>query len=135
VANIFARGAMKQFLTDMLERSSGSITVRSQAMGPLTWFCGIMLPVGATGLAFGPASFAWVYVALIGIAVLLYAGFYTYWAVKDPDRLGSEAFVERSHVIRILEKSKDPEELLSAEAPAEIVTNPDPPTKTKALEQ
>jgi hypothetical protein len=66
--------------------------------------------------------------------VILYAGFYVYWAVKDPDRLGSEAFVERSHVIRILENSKDPE-LLGTEAPAEIVADPNPPTKTKALGQ
>jgi hypothetical protein len=125
---------MKQFLTDMLEKSSGSIRVKSQAMSPLAWFCGILVPVGATGLIFGPASFAWGYVALIGFPVLLYAGFYIYWAMKDPDRLGSEAFVERSHVIRILEKSKDPE-FLSTDALAEIVPDPNPPTKTKALDQ
>jgi hypothetical protein len=57
---------MKQFLTDMLERSSGSITVKSQAMAPLAWLCWIAVPVGAAGLALGPASFAWAYVALIG---------------------------------------------------------------------
>ena len=103
-------------------------------MAPLAWLCGIVVPAGAAGLALGPASFAWAYVALIGFVVLLYAGFYVYWAVKDPDRLGSEAFVERSHVIRILEKSKDPE-FLSTNAPAEIVADPNPPTKTKAIEQ
>jgi hypothetical protein len=125
---------MKQSLTDMLARSSGSITVKSQAMAPLAWLAGILVPVSAAGLAFGPAGFAWVYVVLIGFAVLLYAGFYTYWAVKDPDRLGSEAFVERSQVIRILEKSKDPE-FLSTETQAEIVADPNPPTKPKALDQ
>jgi hypothetical protein len=126
---------MNQFLRDILERSSGSIKVKSQAMAPLAWICGILIPACIAGLSFGPAGFAWAYLALIGFAVLLYAGFYTYWAVSDPDRLGSEAFVERSHVIRILEESKDPE-FLRTGTPPQVVPDPNPPTtKTKALEQ
>jgi hypothetical protein len=124
---------MNQLLKEVLERSSGSIKVRSQAMSPLAWFCGILIPSSIVGLSFGPAEFAWAYLALIAFAVLLYAGFYTYWAARDPDRLGSEAFVERSHMLRILEESKDPG-FLSTEAPPQLVSDPNPPAKPKALE-
>lgn len=125
---------MNQLLRDMLAKSSGSITVKSQAMAPLAWFCGILVPAGTAGLIWGPPNFAWAYLALLGFSMLLYAGFYAYWAVKDPNRLGSEAFVERSEMRRILELSKDPSFVSTTEAPLLVVPDPHPPaTRTKEL--
>jgi len=100
------------------------------------WFCGIAVPPGVVGLSFGPANFAWVFVAVIGLPMLLFVGSYIYWAVTDPDRLGSEAFLERTHMMRIVEASKDPALLsTTTDAPPELGPDPNAPTtKTKALE-
>jgi hypothetical protein len=66
-----------------------TISVRSYAMRPLAWFCAILIPSGVAGLALGRRpDFDWVFLGLIGYAVLLYAGAYAYWAKTDPDRLG-----------------------------------------------
>jgi hypothetical protein len=100
-------------------------------MSPLAWFCGITIPSCVAGLSYGPPAYSWVFVVLMLFAAVLYVAFYVYWAVKDPDRLGSEAFVERAHMIRILETSKDPR-FAGSDVPQ---LGPDPhapPTKVKA---
>jgi hypothetical protein len=100
------------------------LNVRS-ALNPVLWLCGIIVPVSIVGalLSSGTAQIA--LLALATAPVLVFAGGYTYFMIKDPDKLQSESYQLRKQALELIEEkgTRIPIEMTSVE----VISNPDLP--------
>ena len=86
------------------EFTDQAVRIRSQALTPLLWFSTAILSGGVTCVVAGAPVLG---ISMIVMAILPPLFWFGYFAVKDPDRLGSEAFVLR-HRQLIMEQKGDP---------------------------
>jgi len=89
--------SMSDIIKQWFEHSQGILRVKSQAMSPLIWLCGLTFTACVSGILFSP-DVLWVKIflaCLAGIPLLFFLYVYVYWMKKDPDRLGSEAYLEK----------------------------------------
>lgn len=99
------RGAVKQMLEKFLNLTARE---KSQALKPLRFPLGAAFALGAY-LLWHHESWAQTFgVIVIGIWSVFWMGWYSYFALKSPDRLGSERFFTDQRILQIAEESKDP---------------------------
>ena len=100
---------MGEFLQKLLRERSGSIKIKSQALNPMVWFCGVLVAAGTGLLLFG-LGLAQVFGALlISIATGSFLVAFWHFARSDPDRLGTEAFVFNKELLHFAQTAKNPE--------------------------
>lgn len=109
----------------MVDSAKGSVTIRSQALRPLVFVVPSSITAGCLMMKFSGVVWMQAFgaaLAAVPLAFMLWQ--YHYFARKDPDRLGSEAFVTQSRVIKYAEKAKNPAILA---AMPELMEDPAPP--------
>jgi hypothetical protein len=87
-------------LGDLWERTTSKIQATRSIVSPLQWALVIILPVGLSGIIFGPADYRLVFMLfLILFPVAHFYLIYTYWGFKEPDRLHTEE--HREHMTKL----------------------------------
>ena len=114
VGELVRGGTWASNVQHMIDRFLQSATesglkVKSQAMSPILWLVGLCCTSALALVYLAPGHMSLFFcMGLIVLAAVYAVTKYEYWAKKDPDRLGSEAFVMGSRIGRFAEKSKDP---------------------------
>ncbi len=120
-----------ELLKKMIDNREDTQKVKSQALRPLLHIHVVTVPASVALLLWGTVP-----VQFVGGILLLAPLFFTFWqyhyfARKDPDRLGSEAFVTQARMIKFAEKAKNPSLLMRK---SEVTSDPfAPPQEQKVL--
>ena len=110
----------KENILDAVTRA-GIVRIRTIANNAL-WLCALVVPVsfvaGLVALGIGERTFAWVFVGVAILTILFAAGFISYFARFDPDRLQSEEYqLEQKRLTLQSKEHPEPRDIT-----AEVVT-------------
>lgn len=126
--------AMAEILRHLLDRMGHSTRKKSHAMSPIIWLFAISISGLLSTLYLCPKEHTyWLipsFSILVGFVLLLFTAAYVYWSLKEPDRLGSEEFIENNRLLHCAEKSKDPNLIqgaMSSITGRQLVADPSPP--------
>lgn len=120
---------MRDDLLDLLRAQQDQLKVRSHVVRPAVGLLVAASPIVAAMVWAGPAWLQAIGALLGSFAVLTPFAGYIYFAVKDPDRLGTETFVMQQEVLRAA--AKDPKIARAMAASVALMADPAPPPSSK----
>jgi len=99
---------VKKELYDQLESLRIETREKSQALRPLSITLGIVSSTAVPMMLWGVTWVKCLGAVLLVIAFLSVLWWYRHFALRDPDRLGSERFVINQKILKLAEQAKDP---------------------------